>query len=381
MRQPLWLLNSSLLILFVASLCLSLLLRQKPPRWVSIEPAAYIKLAKKEVSETEIAKIYENDLFGTYQKMTQAQKALSLEEQLPLPPVPQEAFIPGPEQPSFLEPLQATLRGIIVLGDDKKNRIILENDTTKQESNLKIGDKFEDAQLIMIFRDRAVFIRSNGQEETLYLTEKDAKLSPEGLGSERWEGIIKKTGTNSFSVDPELFAEYVTSLAQFIEELDLITVYRKGEPFGTRIGKIEQSSFGFEFGLELGDIIMSVNDIPATDMKQRLEIYKKITSLALGQNIIIKLLRHASEEIKVTIKLQTLGQTSVVTTNGVPRRPQAPAKTIEDIQEEKREIMEKKYQFAPTVNEIKKKEKQIILKKVKKKELEQKRDTSSKFEL
>jgi type II secretory pathway component PulC len=380
MRQPLWLLNSSLFFLFLVALCLAFLLRQKPLHWISIEPTTYIKMIKKEVSATEIAKIYENDLFDTYQK-EEEKKEKPLEHLMPAPPTPQAAVIPEPEVPTFLEPLQATLRGVIVVGDDRKNRIIIENTKTKEEGSLHIGETFEDAQLLRIFRNRAIFIRSNGQEETLYLTEKDAAGAPEALGAALWEDVIKKTSDTTFIVDPAMFVEYVTSLAQFIEDLDLITVYRKGQPFGTRVGKVEEGSFGSILGLQVGDIITKINGTPATDISKRVEIYNKVRTLPLGQTITVNLLRHNTEEIKLSLKLQELEHSRVVTLGGQPRKVQELTKTIEDIEKEKEEIMQQKYSFAPTVNEIKKREKQVILKKVKKKELQHKKEEGSKFEL
>ena len=37
---------------------------------------------------------------------------------------------------------------------------------------------FEDAQLIKIFNNKAIFLRANGQQEVLYLRPKDAQLDP-----------------------------------------------------------------------------------------------------------------------------------------------------------------------------------------------------------
>ena len=42
----------------------------------------------------------------------------------------------------------------------------------------KTGDVIEDAQLMRIFSNKVVLVRSNGQQEVLYLREKDAKTDP-----------------------------------------------------------------------------------------------------------------------------------------------------------------------------------------------------------
>ena len=380
MRQPLWIVNSSLFLLFVIALGLSFLLQQKPLRWSSIEPTLYAKITKKAVSPTEIAKIYENDLFDTYKEKEKVIEK-PLEDLMPAPPTPQRAVMPKPQVPSFLAPMQATLRGIIMTGDDKKNRVIIQNDRTKQESNLRVGGKMEDAQLIRIFNNRAIFIRSNGQEEVLYLSEKEAKLAQERPDQEGWDAIIKKVDAKNFIVDPQGFKEYVPSLGQFIEELDLITVYRQGKSVGTRIGLVGDDSFGKEFGLEVGDIITQVSGIPATDATKRMEIYKAITSSAKDKPIVIDLLRNNAEKIKLSIRLQDLQHTPVISLDGTPQQAAPPTKTLEDVEHEKSEIMQKKYRFAPTLGVIKKRDKQVILKKIKKQELKEKQEKASRFEL
>lgn len=290
MRQPLWIINGSLFLLFLAAIIFVVLSQQKLPRWISIIPTAYTKMIKKEISRTEIATIYENDLFNTYQRPLPRIQQEQLEEQLPQPPAPQPVFLPQPTPPSFLEPLQALLHGVIIMGDSNKNRVMVENKATRQEFNLKVGDVFEDAQLIQIFKNRAIFIRSNGQEEILYLREKDAKLASEATDQSRWETVVKNISPHTFVVDPTAFAESMPTVPQLIQDLDLLTIYKKGQPFGLRVGKMEAGSFGHALELKPGDIIMRINGVPATSQTNRLAIYKKVVEPPLKKNISLSLL-------------------------------------------------------------------------------------------
>lgn len=369
MRHPFWILNSTLLLLFIIAICIVLLTQQRPPRWESIEPTAYIKPLKKDVSKTEVAKIYENDLFDTYKKPLEELKKKPLEYELPSPPMPQQTIIPEPPTPVFLDPLQITLKGIIIMGNDQKNRVIIEDNKTKQEMNFKIGDRIDDAQIIRVFRNRAILVRSNGQEEILYLREKDAKAMPMAASPDRWESVIKKTGDYRFSVDPDAFIEQVSSLAQLIESLDMTTVYRKGKAIGIRIGTITPESCGHEFGLEFGDIIVEINKKPVTSVQKRLEIYKNIITMPLAGKIEVILLRN-NQPLSLNIKIEELGKTGAIRLEA-PRIQEKPIKTVEDIEEEKVNILKQKQIFAPTIDEIRKREKKTILKKVKRKELKQ----------
>jgi hypothetical protein len=144
---------------------------------------------------------------------------------------------------------------------------------------------------------------------------------------------------------------------------------------------VGDDSFGKEFGLEVGDIITQVSGIPATDATKRMEIYKAITSSAKDKPIVIDLLRNNAEKIKLSIRLQDLQHTPVISLDGTPQQAAPPTKTLEDVEHEKSEIMQKKYRFAPTLGVIKKRDKQVILKKIKKQELKEKQEKASRFEL
>lgn len=101
MRQPIWLLNSSLLTLLLITLAIVVFTQQKVPRWASLEPESYIKTIKHEMSDAEMAKIYENDLFNTYSKPIEPLVPKVLEQKMPAAPVPQQARIPQPTVPTF----------------------------------------------------------------------------------------------------------------------------------------------------------------------------------------------------------------------------------------------------------------------------------------
>jgi len=96
-------------------------------------------------------------------------------------------------KPKFLDPLDITLKGIIVLvHNDSKNRAIIADNKTNKELTYKVGSAIEDAQLIRILSNKVIFLRSNGQQEVLYLREKDAELDPVYTIIDNWDGIIQK---------------------------------------------------------------------------------------------------------------------------------------------------------------------------------------------
>ena len=144
---------------------------------ISIQAATISQFKKK--LPINISKIYEHDLFDTYEKEAFVSTKPDYVIALPNPPAPRAVHIPTDPKPHFLEPLAIVLKGIIfVHDDDSKNRIIIADANTKHETLYKVGDMVEDAQLIKIFNKKAIFLRSNGQQEVLYLRAKDAQLDP-----------------------------------------------------------------------------------------------------------------------------------------------------------------------------------------------------------
>lgn len=349
MKHPFWIVNSLLLFLVIFVIIFMYFSRVKIPERESIEPA-YVPPKKDRKLDINIRKIYEDDLFGTYKKELKPIKQ-DLTMPFPEPPLPQETTMPTEAVPEFLEPLDITLKGIVVIStNDTKNRAIIANNKTKREDMYKVGDIIEDAQLIRIFRNKIIFIRSNGQQEVLYLREQDAKFDPAFAILDDWDNVIRKISNNNYLVDPKEFAFRITNLAQFIDTLGLTTAYQKGESIGCRVGMLVQKSLGIYLGLQPGDIILSVNGVPATNTANRLKIYNEVIELPLQGVITVELVRNRQKEMfKYT--LQELGidgqdYTKKMTSIQVPS-------IVRPLQkEQKEEILKQKHKFAPTMKEI-----------------------------
>src|SRR5260221_1608890 len=180
---------------------------------------------------------------------------------------------------------------------------MVQDNKTLQEGTYKVGDIIQDAQLIRIFKNKIIFLRLNGQQEVLYLREQDAKTDPAYSLSHEWNTVIKKTEPNNYLINPKTFVEHVKNLTECIDLLNATTAYQQGKSLGLRIGNITKSPFGNLIGLQNGDIITSINHIPAQTTEERLAIYKNVTSLKPGNTVTIKLIRKNREmEIIYTLE-------------------------------------------------------------------------------
>lgn len=324
------------------------------PHRESIEPEAYIRNKKKQSVDINIKKIYENDLFDTFRKEVPVYQEPEYNLELPPPPPQQEIITPRIPEPVFLDPLDITLKGIIVVGkEESKNRIIVADNKTDLEKTYKVGDSIEDAQLIRIFNNKIILLRSNGQQEVLYLRAQDAQLDPAYTAIGNWQDVIQSISAHTFFVSPTAFVERIKNLAQFIDVIGLSTAYKQGVSVGCRVGDIAADSLGSYLGLVSGDIITMVNDIPATTTPERLRIYKSIVSMKEGDVINVQIIRHEQPQ-QLQFILKNFAEKQIP---GIP----APVLSPEQQLKQKSDILRQKHKFAPTIDELRKQERQLMM--------------------
>lgn len=355
MKHPFWIVNSTLLILVVCAFIFVIASRITIPERESIVPPHFSSVLRDKKLEINISKIYENDLFGTFVKQVAPIEEKPISLPFPQPPEPQTVAIPELPIPQFLDPLNITLKGIIIISNDNpKNAAIIEDNKNKAEKSYHINDTIEDAQLIRIWHNKAVFLRSNGQQEVLYLREEDAKKDPAYAIIQDWEGVAQLIGPNTYAISPKEFTLRIQNLAQLLDMLNLTTAYKQGESIGCRIGHIMSPSFGTQLGLETGDTILTVNDIPADSTSNRLKIYKNIIELGYNDTIRIAISRKGMP-LSLTYVLKEF--TEHATGNDVKSQVK-----IERIKKQEQErVLKEKYRFAPTINDIRTRERRNML--------------------
>jgi len=374
MRYSLWALNSGLFILIICTFLFVLLSRETIPEREEIEPEQVTTFRKDGASVINLKQIYENDIFGTYEKEIEKPKEPKYVVPLPEPPSRVIAKVPKKFKPKFLPPLNLTLKGIMSVSDGSKNKAIIQDNKTKREAMYKVGDKFEDAQLMRIFKNKVIFVRASGQQEVFYLRQDDAKSDPTYLIIGDWKGVARKVAPNNYRIYMDEFLERVKNLAQFIDILNLTTAYQKGKSIGCRVGSEEKNSLAKELGLKTGDIILTVNGVSATDTTNRVNIYNEIVESELGDEITVRLKRK-NRNFVLRYKLADFS---------VVKKPSAPGEpvTTHYVEQEQKKMLEKKHRFAPTVREIRKQERRNMLRRGKKSsasgiDSEGKSDTSS----
>jgi type II secretory pathway component PulC len=303
MKLQLWVINSSLALIFCVTLGLDYFLEVNPPV-VRIKSISTLSDEKAGELAPVIAgnweKIYQNDVFGTYVKRVDEFEAVKPQLVTP-PPVSMPAqFTPPPEpqMPSFIPPLNIVLKGIIVAGDEQKSAAIIADETNKEQMYY-LGGKVKDAQIIRIARNRLVLLRANGQQESFYLVKDDPFLS----STDKWENIVKKINDQDYKVDPNAFALEVDSLGNFMERVGILgTAYSKGNPIGVKIGDVKNCDVANALGIMQNDIVLVINDETMATDKSRVRLFDKISKMKIGDSILVKLLR-AGNEVLINYEL------------------------------------------------------------------------------
>lgn len=302
MKLQLWVINSFLVLVFLVALLVGKFLEVEPPsvkiKAVSTEVAKPVE-AKPAVAAKNWEKIYQEDVFGTY-----VEKASPPPEKVPLvTPIPelqptQVIVPPEPKTPAFVSPLNITLKGIIVTGDEQKSAAMIADETNK-ERMYYLGDKIKDAQIIKISRNRIVFLRANGQQESFYLIKDDLFLpSPD-----KWENIVKKISDQKYKVDPHAFKLEADSLGNFIERVGVLgTAYSNGKPVGVKIGDTKDRDIASSLGILQNDVITTINGISVADVKDRMRLYDAVSKMNIGDNITVNMLR-AGNEVSIDYEL------------------------------------------------------------------------------
>lgn len=338
MNQQLWVVNSSLIILFVIALAISAILRFEVPsiRVRTIMP--HVSEKKKESTiQRNWEKIYKNDLFKTFTPVVKEAQQQSFVTPVPEPQQPTIPTQPTATKPDFIPTLPIIIKGIIINDDDTRNVVMIE-DETKKEGLYHLGDKIKDAQIIKIARNRVVLLRANGQQELLFLRKDDPLLDAET--DEKWNYIIKKTSENNYEIDPSNFAHEVEGLGYFMERLSIVGIApQKGTALGIKIGEQTKEDLGTRLGLEKNDIIISVNNYAMNDPKSRILAYDAISAMSLNDTITAKIQR-AGKEIVITYRLTIINKAKkrTFTTEPIQKQPILPTSILQEREKNIREF-------------------------------------------
>lgn len=380
MRQPIWAINSSLLICFLFAQVVFFLWYTPIPRRTSLDVDPVQSVEHKKTVVVSLKNIYQdNDLFGTYIAPMISTMPAPAPNAIPvMPEAPTNIPLKIPVEPAkiFIAPLAVDLKGVIFCYDrPEKSIAIIQFTDSKEEMNYRVGQLINDAQILKIYPNRVIVVRSNGQQETLFLREDEASSA---LAKEKTQEVVGLNITlkdGIFHIPVDQFMAQIKSLGQFIDLLDLTTVYQKGKSVGCRIGKDGKDSLAIKLGLMKDDVVQQVDSLPVTDIASRILVFDHLMQKKLGEVISMRVeragktmeLRYATT---VTAQAATGAAHSAVATpakGGSAKAPKAATQTTEeieeryDLQEQRKKTLQQKVKLAPTAHQLEMQERRKML--------------------
>lgn len=296
MKSPLWILDSTLAIILLAMIAFIMYSFKsifERPTLAPLKVMPKVEALKKEEGKPkDLRLVYEeNDLFGTYRPSIIPVKVAETLPVLPPPPQPRPIMPRVKPLVQFLEPLPVKITGIIASSNDAKSQVTVINNTTKKSESYRIGDKLFDAYVIRIFPRKVIIIRSNGQQETLFMYPSDAQEETQKLKDRSWADVVQQQSQNNYLINPAAFRQRVISLAHLIDMADLTTAFKGGKALGVRVGKIEPTSIANALGFMAGDVVTKIQGIAPISTMNRMKIHNLIGALDMGSDISVQFTR------------------------------------------------------------------------------------------
>ncbi len=297
MKSPLWIITSTFAIILVAlfvfiiySMSTLFVAPKAPPIKIAALPEVG---TREEAQPRDLNVIYEeHDLFGTYRPTITPIKSVDILPAIPTPPTRIPVRMKPKQALQFLKPLPLKISGIIASNNEMKSQVAFVNTNTGKTESYKVGDKVLDAYILRILPKKVIVIRSNGQQETIYVYSNEAREDTKKMQDTSWSDVIQQQSERSFLVNPTAFSSRVHSLAGLIEMLDLTTASRAGKPLGVKIGNMKKTSLGYASGFRPGDIITKILTTAPVSTAERMAIFNEIAVLELDAKIPVQFMRN-----------------------------------------------------------------------------------------
>lgn len=367
MGKPIWILSASLILLLALFAGYAYFFDIKLPAPIPLTPIVQPEPEVHAADKFDPSLIYEQDLFSTYIPPQQQEDSAFIEVK-PLPQAPQEVVVQAPQdrQPRFVEPLAVSLTGIMIVGDARHDRAIIFDTKTRQEVNYKVGDLIDDAQLVAIYPNRVLLIRSNGQQEYLYLSQQDITAAHKRIEAPDWSRIVSTAG-DMLLIDKDEFAREVKNIARFIDIFDLTSAYKNGICIGAKIGMITEASLPWTLGFKPGDIVVKIDNLPCTSTQERLTLVEHLSVKTEQDTVVqIQLMRNGRPfELKIKVaRIKPMLTINDVVSGDRSATSQTPAETArqleQPVEDEKARILRNKYKFASSSAELEEQERQKL---------------------
>ncbi len=134
-------------------------------------------------------------------------------------------------------------------------------DTQGNDVLVKLGDYIENCKLVDVLNG-SVKLRCNSSEVTLLLRNSVGDLT----NPTRYENLV--TNQKSISLSRKEISKFVKNKQRLVSEFEFLPIHNEQKIIGYELSRIHPNSQVAQLGLHNGDIVTSINGIPASDTLQ-----------------------------------------------------------------------------------------------------------------
>lgn len=226
--------------------------------------------------------------------------------------IPPELLPKGVEaKPKDNEPilsgLPLTLVGTLVHSNPEKSIAAIEIKSKSQITSFSTGKEIENLAKVEKIQRGKVIIRNLSADRLEYIEMKDANkvtfdAKPKDVVTDEKPSVITKSGDNKFEIKKSDLDEKLKDIQSILYQARAVPAKRpgSGETYGFRLLEIQPDSIYTQLGLQVMDVITSVNGSPVTSAQQALEMYQALRN---SPNIKLGVERGGkTEELSYTVK-------------------------------------------------------------------------------
>ncbi len=207
----------------------------------------------------------------------------------------------------ILSSLPLTLVGTLVHSNPDKSIAAIELKTKNQITSFATGKEIEGLAKVEKITRGKVILRNLSADRLEYIEMKDAnKVSfdakPKPVVETTGNSVIQKSGDNKFEIKKSDLEDKLKDIQSILYQARAVPAKRpgSGETYGFRLLEIQADSIYTQLGLQVMDVITSVNGTPVTSTQQALEMYQALRN---SPNIKLGVERGGkTEELSYTVK-------------------------------------------------------------------------------
>lgn len=251
-------------------------------------------------SSLPISQIFgKRDIFGLYSAAGETNQAKGqVSADVPSLVIPEIPAFSQNKAVDFIDPLPISLNGTVISANNQLSVCIIGDETDKQ-GVYRVGDKFKDATLIKILKDRVVFLRQNGQIETFFLYN-----NPEAETTFDPATVVSKIDENNYAIDLDKFSSFIKNFGVFLDYFDCTPFIddQTKKLIGFVVLEKNPASLPAALGFKYLDLILAIDGKRFGNHKERQLLLEKTIADAKPDNTMVVKVERDGTRIELVYK-------------------------------------------------------------------------------